>query len=263
MKAAMDIAGFKSFVEEHERTRPSVNVEIEGVALRYLTPNGRCLWRVQTLASKEPVTLQWLNRIPNDACLLDIGANVRMYSIYAGVVRKARVFAFEPEAQNYAVLCGNIRLNGLSDRVIAWSAALSDETKFDKIYLSDGDIGGSCHTFGAALDANLEPANHPFTQGCFATTVDALVADGAIEMPQFIKIDVDGLEHKVIKGAAATLKDSRVHSVIIEINSNLGEHRAVIDHLETLGFRHDPRQFQDAQRKDGLFKGVGEYVFER
>ena len=263
MKAAMDIAEFKKLVEKHEQTQPSISVEMEGVALRYLTPNSRCLWRVETLATKEPVTLQWLNRIPDGACLLDIGANVGMYSVYAGVLRKARVFAFEPEAQNYAVLCGNIRLNGLSDRVIAWSAALSDETKFDRIYLSDGDIGGSCHTFGAALNANLEPARHPFTQGCFATTVDVLVAGGAIEMPQFIKIDVDGLEHKIIKGAASTLKDSRVRSVIIEINANLGEHRAIIDQLEAFGFRHDPRQFQDAQRKDGFFKGVGEYVFER
>src|SRR5262249_48362778 len=161
-----------------------------------------------------------------------------------------RVYAFEPEAQNYSVLCENIRLNRLSDRVIAWSAALSDEIKFDRIYLSGADVGGSCHTFGASLDPNLEPANLPFSQGCYASTVDALVASGAIEVPQFVKVDVDGLEHKVIRGAAETLKDTRVRSLIIELNSKLTEHMAVVDHLGSLGFRHDPQQFRDAQRTE-------------
>ncbi len=258
----MDLVEFTSVVERHGQ-QPTLHVDVGGVALRYLTPNLRCLWRVQTLATKEPVTLQWLNRIPSGACLLDIGANVGMYTVYAGAVRKARVYAFEPEAQNYAVLSGNIRLNELSHRVIAWSAALSDEIKFDKIYLSDGDVGGSCHTFGAALDPNLQPAKLPFTQGCFATTVDAVIAAGAMEVPEYIKIDVDGLEHKVIKGAAATLKDNRVRSIIIEINSGLDEHRVIVDHLAALGFRHDPAQFEKAQRTEGFFKGTGEYVFER
>ena len=139
----MDMSEFNATVKHYEELRLSVGVNVEGHSLRYLTPNRRCLQRAQTLTTKEPITISWLNRIPQGSCLLDVGANVGMYTIYAGLVRNARVFAFEPEAQNYNVLCGNIRLNGLTDKVVAWSAALSDEIKFDKIYLSDGDIGGS------------------------------------------------------------------------------------------------------------------------
>ena len=88
----------------------------------------------------------------------------------------ARVFAFEPESQNYALLCKNIVQNSLSERVVAFSAALSDEEKFDKIHLSDFRVGGSCHSFGEAVDFNLQKTSFKFVQGCYSTTIDKLVA---------------------------------------------------------------------------------------
>jgi FkbM family methyltransferase len=45
--------------------------------------------------------------------LIDVGANVGMYSIYAAKLKKARVFAFEPESQNYSTLLKNIISNEL------------------------------------------------------------------------------------------------------------------------------------------------------
>ncbi len=76
------------------------------------------------------------------------------------------------------------------------------------------EVGGSCHTFGADVDHNLQQRAPAFRQGCFATTLDALVADGVVPVPQHIKIDVDGLEHAVIRGAAATIADPGVRSVL-------------------------------------------------
>jgi FkbM family methyltransferase len=162
--------------------------------------------------------------MPQGAVLLDVGANVGMYSIYAGVVRGARVFAFEPEAQNYAVLCRNIMLNDLGSRAMAWCAALSDESKFDRIYLSNSNVGGSCHSFAEPLNAYLRPHTFRFAQGSFATTIDQLVAAGTVEVPAYIKIDVDGFEHKIIKGAAATLRNPAVRSLLIEINASARTH---------------------------------------
>jgi len=253
----------KAIVEHYEQTLPSVHITLAGHKLVYAAPSTACLLRVSTLATKEPHTIEWLNSMPEGADLLDVGANVGMYTVYAAVARKARVCAFEPESQNFGVLCRNIALNKIGDRVTAWCAALSDEQKFDRIFLSGFAAGGSCHTFGEPLDPFLETKSFPFVQGSYSTTIDALVADGTIPVPAYIKIDVDGFEHKVINGAAATLLNPLVKSLLIEINTHLPQHQAILEQLAQVGFTYDAAQFSAAQRTEGYFKGVGECIFRR
>jgi FkbM family methyltransferase len=246
-----------------ERLPPTTTVVRGQHRLHYVTPNKTCLWRAKTLATKEPATIAWLDSLAPGAPLLDVGANVGMYSIYAAVVRRSQVFAFEPESQNYALLCQNIVLNKVSERVLAWPAALSDRAGFDRLYLSTFDPGGSCHAFGEARDPFLRQAKFPFVQGSFAATIDGLVAAGTLPVPAAIKIDVDGFEHKVILGAARTLQDPRLATLLIEINPQLAEHRWVVEHLAERGFGYDPAQVAAAARKEGFFEGVAEYVFRR
>ncbi len=195
--------------------------------------------------------------------LVDIGANVGMYTIWAAKTRGARVFAFEPEAQNYALLNRNVLANGLNDLVRAYCVALSDASGFDALYLSDLGVGGSCHSYGAALDFNNQPRAAPFAQGSVAVTLDEMVERGAVPVPQHVKIDVDGLEHKVIAGARQTLANAAVRSVLIEINTNLDEHWELVDIMLGLGFDYSQEQVARAQRSEGTFKGVGNYVFYR
>ncbi len=250
-------------VEQYEQLNPVATFTYGGAKLLYAVPNTVTLRRAQTLLTKEPCTIEWLNTIAADEVLLDVGANVGMYTIFAAAVRRARVYAFEPESQNYAVLCRNIVGNNLSGRVTAWPSALSDEQKFDHIHLSQFAYGGSCHSFGDARDFNLNRADFPFIQGSIATTVDKLIADYVMPPPNHIKIDVDGFEHKVIAGAAATLKHPALKSLIIEINPALPEHQGMIAQLRQAGFDYDPAQVARATRTEGAFKGVGEHVFRR
>ena len=67
-----------------------------------------------------------------------------------------------------------------------------------------------------------------------------------------IKIDVDGLEHKVLAGCHATLRDPRLKTVLIEINSNLEEHRRLAEELTALGFAFSDEQVLAARRTDRL-----------
>ena len=84
-----------------------------------------------------------------------------------------------------------------------------------------------------------------------------------IEIPNHIKIDVDGFEFKVINGGLNTLENKNVKSLLIEINPKLREHIKMISDLENLGFKYDPIQVKRAERKAGPFKGCAEYVFIR
>lgn len=235
----------------------------EGQRITFCTPNAMTRWRVRSLYEKEPDTIRWLQNIPQGSVFLDVGANVGMYSIFAASVRRAKVFSFEPESQNFALLNQNIEANSLSGRVIAYPLALSDEMALRPLYLSDFSPGGSCHSFGEKVGFDLRPRAEAFSQGSFAVTIDHLVASGSMPCPDYMKVDVDGFEHKVLQGARKTLADPRLRGILIELNTNLDEHQAVIQELTNLGFAHDPAQARAALRTSGIFKGVGEFIFHR
>ena len=252
-------------LEQYEQIQPVATVTHGGHAMRFTVPNRATQWRVQTLFKKEPCTIEWLDSFQPGEELLDVGANIGLYSVYAAIQRGCRVTAFEPESQNYALLNRNIHLNHLSDRVAAYCVAAMDQLRLDRLYLSQFDPhgGGSCHSFGAEVGFDLAARPSPFAQGCISIDIDHAVETRMLAVPDHIKIDVDGFEHKVVAGAARTLKDRKLRSLLIEVNPHLPEHRDLMTHLAELGFTHDPLQFQRVARTEGAFKGVGEMIFRR
>jgi FkbM family methyltransferase len=250
-------------LEEYEQLNPRCEIAHQGTRVVFATPTVFTKWRVDSLFEKEPITIQWISEFSPADILVDIGANVGMYSLWASKTRGVRVFAFEPEAQNYALLNRNIALNNLGGQIKAYCLALSDEAGYSELHLSSLRVGGSCHSLGERVDFKHEPMTPAFSQGCIAARLDDLVAQGVVPAPVHIKIDVDGFEPKVIAGARRVIGDPRVRSLLIEINQNLADHMQIIADLKALGFRHDPAQVAAAERKDGAFKGVAEYVFKR
>ncbi|HYR34320.1 MAG TPA: class I SAM-dependent methyltransferase [Burkholderiales bacterium] len=242
---------------------PVVEVLLEGKKARFHAPNDMTRWRAEGLYTKEPVTIAWLREMPHGAAFADIGANVGMYTVFAALARGARVVAFEPESENYAILNRNIRLNGIADRVLALCAALSDAPAIDRLYLSAAIAGGSCHSFGEEVGFDLKPRAAAFAQGSIALRLDDLVGGGQIPAPEFVKIDVDGFEHKVIRGMERTLRKGPVRSMLVELNPALAEHVAIRRLLEQLGFAWDEAQVAAATRASGPFAGVAEHVFRR
>lgn len=250
-------------LEQYEKIAPTAEIEHAGVTMRFATPSVFAMWRVQSIREKEPWTLEWIEGFAHGEVMLDVGANVGMYSIWAAATRKARVIAFEPEAQNYALLNRNIALNGLADRVCAYCAGLSDTSGLSVLHISDTRAGGSNHALGEALDFQHQPLAVAHVQGSIACTIDELVARQAMPVPAHIKIDVDGFEPKVIAGARQTLANRAVRSLLVETNANLEDHRAMVSELVSRGFHYDAAQVERAERKSGTFKGVAEYVFKR
>ena len=252
-------------IAEYEQIQPIVTVKHDGGGddIVFFTPNSKALWRAQTVMSKEPETLDWISTFQPGDVLVDVGANVGIYTIWAAKTRSARVFAFEPESQNYALLNRNIFLNGLSGTVSAYCVALSDERKFDRLHLSAVEAAGSCHSFGDEVDFNLRPARFQQTQGCFCTSLDRLIAEGVLPPPNHIKIDVDGIEHKVLAGAANAIRHENLRSILVEINTNLHEHLAIIDDLTRLGYHYSQEEVEKNRVQEGPFAGVANFVFRR
>ena len=73
---------------------------------------------------------------------------------------------------------------------------------------------------GESLDHNLKIKKTKFKQGIFSTTLDDLISRWKLPIPNYLKIDVDGIEFKIIEKSKKLLKNNNLHSVLIEINPN-------------------------------------------
>ena len=207
----------------------------DDLSYKYVTSNPLLLWRAQTLFTKEPETIDWFRSMSKGEILFDIGANVGMYSIYAGK-RGIRVFSFEPEASNYYMLNQNIQNNDLTNNVTAYNFALSDSEMLDVIKLTSFVPGSAHTTFGDNEFFKQTNAPTVFTQGAFSTTLDNLIYKNGLPVPAHLKIDVDGIEAKILKGAEKLLVDPKLKSILIELNEDMIEDRWIKDQLKSLGF---------------------------
>jgi FkbM family methyltransferase len=251
-----------------------------GRSLKYALSGSSSYKRMRSLLSKEPITLAWIDSFDKGETLYDIGANVGTYTVYAAVMRDAAVIAFEPEALNYAELNKNIYLNQLHNTCLGYCLALSDVDKADRLLLSDFGLGISYHDFEEnswTEDKEFSPdwkvskeGRRP--QGCIGRKLDTLVAEG-LPLPHHIKIDVDGLEHRVIGGMIATLARKELKTVLIEINFDNPKNLAIIDYMTETGWRFSWDQlrinrktkFTVEQIEAYQRKGVGglNYIFYR
>lgn len=250
-------------LKEYEKLNPHMVVKKNGVDAVFATPNRHTAWRVETLFVKEPDTIEWIEEFLPGENFLDVGANVGMYTIWAAKSKAVNVYAFEPESQNFAILNKNIFLNQLDKHVVAYCVALTDSVGFSKLYLSNFIAGSSCHNYDEQINYQNEPMHASFAQGCVGTSIDQLVSAKVIPIPNHIKIDVDGIEPKVIAGAKKTLSDKQVKSLLIEINTGLDEHWSIVDFMLEAGFSYSQQQVDSSVRKEGPFTGVGNYVFRR
>jgi len=127
--------------------------------------------------------------------IIDAGANVGTFSLYAAKLGAKKVYAFEPVKNTFDILKKNIVLNKVEGTVQPINLALGDKAGDALIsFVSAGDEGASIEFF--------DGSKH--TQNVIVTTVDKFMASK--EKVDLIKMDVEGYEAKVIKGSAKTLK---------------------------------------------------------
>lgn len=239
---------------EYESITP--NAQAEGIT--FILPNQQCAWRVQTLLTKEPDTIVWLKNMKPGDILYDVGANMGQYAMLAAKAG-VTVHAFEPEAQNFALLVRNLAVNALTN-CTAWPVALSDHLAMDILHLSSMNAGGSCHSFGESKNFSGVEKAFPFSQGSISTTMDHFAAKYG--NPTWVKIDVDGFEHLVVKGGEVAL--AKAKGVLIEINTGYPEHMEyILPKMAELGFEYDAAQAEESRRKEGPFKGVGNIIWYR
>lgn len=197
------------------------SLDYSNVKLRFSNPNSLCHWRYETFWTKEPETLNWIDEIPEGSIFWDIGANIGLYSIYAGKQRNCSVYAFEPSFFNLEILARNVSLNDLVDKVFIIPLALSNHKGLNKLKLTSTDWGGALSTFGENYGWDGKLIKEVFEFQLPGIEIDCLASSLNIPNPEYIKMDVDGIEHLILQGGQSIL--SKVVSVLIEVNDDFQE----------------------------------------
>ena len=191
-------------------------VRHQGLALTFAVPNKLNFFRAGSFSTKEPETLEWIDGIPQGSVLWDIGANIGLYTCYAAKARGCQVVAFEPSVFNLELLARNIFLNGLTSNVTIISLPLTDALTISTLNMTATEWGGAMSTFGQSYTHDGSMLKKVFELRTVGLSMDEALALLRIAQPDYIKMDVDGIEHLILKGGAGVLKN--IKGVLIEIN---------------------------------------------
>jgi FkbM family methyltransferase len=186
-------------------------LRVEGIGpCRIRLRRNRSLWLRKPLES-ESFPFAMLRRLvrPGDV-VYDCGANLGVYDRFlTGTLGAGRVVAFEPSAENRRFLAANLALGGIADRVTVLPLALADEDgvaefQVDDVQTTSGTL--SRVTGGRPSEGRRNLRLGPLTDRVLCRRLDTVVAEEKLPPPDVIKIDVEGAEALLLRGAADTLR---------------------------------------------------------
>jgi FkbM family methyltransferase len=166
------------------------------------------------------VLKRYLEMIKPDSIVLDIGANVGLFSLVGAEATGlgGKILAFEPEPLTYATLIQNLSLNGV-ENVRALPFALSDRS--GKIRLSVPKEVRATYSYGDSYLSINPLANDDPTAQIECKRLDDVLAEQGIDRVDLIKIDVEGAEHLCLKGAERLLSGSSKPIILMECDETL------------------------------------------
>ena len=205
------------------------------IPLSFYTPNYLARFRADTFSTKEPETLEWIEKYsPDGGTFFDIGANVGLYSIY-----NARItYSFEPSVFNLKLLVKNINLNGCQDNIRIISNPLTSTNSFADFNLQSMEEGGALSSFGVDYGQDGKKISIQTAYSTLGFSLDYLIDNQIIpDIPSAIKIDVDGTENIILRGAVKLLSHPICKSVLIEVDDSFNDLASEVTQiLMTAGF---------------------------
>jgi FkbM family methyltransferase len=175
-------------------------------------------------------TTQFAKIIKEGEIVFDIGAHVGFYTLLASLLvgPRGRVYSFEPCSENLFYLKEHLRLNGIAN-VVVLETAVADRCDYAAFQKGENRSEGRLCQRG-----NLRVK---------IISLDELIAHYELPVPNYLKIDVEGAEYLVLKGAEATIGEHHPTIFLSLHGSDLREQcgnflRRFNYHLEPTDRRH-------------------------
>jgi len=195
----------------------------------------------------ERILVEWLKRtLQPDDVFWDVGANIGAVTLVAARLCR-RVVAFEPDPRSLQVLTRNVRTNRMENVEIIPAA------------LGEGDGTAILHQ-AAALNTGMSSLL-PLQGGTIGNVqVQVIAADQMIEArpelsPTVMKLDVEGAEHLVLRGAARMLRNRRIRAIVFEDrcgSDGRPANQALLDSFRDAHYEIQPFGTSDESANDGM-----------
>ena len=140
-----------------------------------------------------------LHFLDMDDRFIDIGANIGSYSILASTIIGCHTLSFEPSVENYKILNFNVQLNNVQSTIKLYNYALGDKNESKTI-----GFKGAMTYITNNKRLNLQ-----------RTVIKKL--DNIVAYANLLKVDVEGYEEFVLKGAKGVLSHPKTNAIIIEL----------------------------------------------
>jgi FkbM family methyltransferase len=259
------ISWFKDFsLDDSYKT-----IQVKEKKIKFFIPNQLTEWRVNTFFTKEPETIAWIDKFKNDKKFnfWDIGSNIGLYSIYAAITHSnCQVISFEPSSNNLRVLTRNISINNLENNIKVFSNPLTNKSKkFLMMKHNEFTEGGALNSFGENFNFEGKEQTYSMKYQLLGLSIKDILDNKILEIPDYIKIDVDGIEHIILSGAENYLKDSKIRSISVEINENFKtQFNNILDIMKKNNFVFlEKKQNDELKNSDGPFSQSFNYIFKK
>lgn len=191
-----------------------------------------------------PDMYTWLTSFNPGEVFYDIGANIGMFSLTVAKLynQEVKTYAFEPSFSTFASLVRNVAANRFDTAVYPFCIALGSIRGMRVFNYTDITSGASVHTLDAAINQMGGKFSPVYRQKIISYSLDDLVSQFGFEMPNHIKIDVDGGEPEIVDGMRHILSSSELKSVMIEVtetNKDDEEIKRIIAIFEEAGFQRE------------------------
>ena len=138
---------------------------------------------------------------------VDVGANIGSYTILAAGASGANCVSFEPSPATFVHLLDNIRLNNLASKVTAKNVVVGasvGSVTFTAGLDTMNHVAAEREVLGDTIDVRVEP-------------LDLALGASAVTL---LKIDVEGYETEVVKGASDVMRRDSLLAVVMELNGS-------------------------------------------
>ena len=183
------------------------------------------------------LSLKIFNKITEGMIVYDVGGSIGMYTIpFAKKVGKSgKVFVFEPTKKGFE-LSKNVNLNEINN-VVTYPYALSDRTSEINFYVRPDK---ETHSLFEKTIAPSKTGKQEITK-VKAFTIDDLIKRNLAEKPNFIKIDTEGAEIKVLNGMNEIYKNLNmilveIHKPALKLENILNPEIIIEKKLKKIGF---------------------------
>lgn len=256
-RAVLFVAGHTQLVRQLDYVPEKIWLRVES-EVEYVTRLHSC--------AKEPETIDWIQSFFHKGDVYyDIGANVGAYALVAAKHFRGdvQVYAFEPSYPTFKQLCTNVVINDCQNCITPLQVALSDQTGIAVLNYSSLVPGSALHALGEACDYKGDKFRPVVKQPVLAFALDDLIRQFALSPPAHIKLDVDGIELSILRGAEKTLASAALRSVLVEILEGDAHSMEVVSFLERCGLTLHSKHKYIHGGSTGPSSRIYNYIFHR